>query len=429
MGGWLTQAARRSGRQRGLRIALETAVVAVVAVGVWVVAHHLVLPLWHRFFDLKVYRGAVQWWVSGEPLYSFVRGGTGYGFTYPPFAALGLSPLSLGNWRVQAWLLSAASLVVVVATTWRFLAPVARRAGRPAVFTVALTVPVVVLMDPVRETIAFGQINLLLVALVLADVVAIRRGSRWAGVGTGLAAAVKLTPAIFVVYFALTGRRRPAAVAVGTFAAATAAAFAVSPRTSVDFWTSVLWDTSRVGRVDKTSNQSMLGMIARLTDQTPPRLVWLLLVALVLVLGLWRAVRAYRAGDELVGLVLTGLTGGLISPISWTHHLYWLVPAVVVLVDVAVGRPVAPVWPFRRPRRRAPAGVAAVAITVACCSSVIWYFQYDNGLVHVGGVLGTLGENAFVLIMAALVVLLPARAGEPVRDDEPSADTAVLAAD
>lgn len=409
----LERGTRRPARVRVRRTVLPVFVVAAVAVGAWVLAHHLVRPLWHGWFDLMVYRGAVRSWAAGQPLYSFHRDTATefYGFTYPPFAALVLRPLGLGGWRLWAWLMSAASVAVVVVTTWRFLGPVARRAGWPPVFAVASAIPVVLLMDPVRETISFGQINLYLVALVLLDVVAIRRGWRWAGAGTGIAAAIKLTPAIFLVYFALTRRWRPAAVGGAVFAAATCLAFLVSPHTSVEFWTSTLWDTSRVGHTDKTSNQSLLGLLTRVADPVPARLMWLVLGGALLCLGLRRARRAFAEGDELVGLTLTGLTGILISPISWTHHLFWLVPAVVVLVDVAAGRPTvaAPLLPssdWRRPL----AGLAAAGITAACCSSVIWYFQRDDGLTHVGGALGTVGENAFVLVMLALVVLLPARA-------------------
>jgi alpha-1,2-mannosyltransferase len=392
-------------------------------------------PLWRGLFDLRVYRGAVRWWASGEPLYTFQLGHSGYGFTYPPFAAVALSPLAVVSAPVAAVVLTAASVAVVVVTTWRFLAPVARRAGWPPVLAAALAVPTVLLMDPVRETIAYGQVNLLLVALVLADVVAVRHGRRWAGVGTGLAAAVKLTPAIFVLYLVLTRRWRAAGVAVATATAATATAYLVSPHTSVQFWTATLWETSRIGHVDKTSNQSLLGLLARVAGPTPPRALWALLALAVLVLGLWRAARAHAQGDELVGLVLTGLTACLISPISWTHHLYWLVPAVIVLLDVALGRPVGRLrpWPGRLVRRSAPlaglAGLAAVGITAACCSSVIWFFQRHSGLVHAGSVLGAVGENAFVLVMVLLVALLPARASVPASRPPAGDDATALAAD
>jgi alpha-1,2-mannosyltransferase len=147
---------------------------------------------------------------------------------------------------------------------------------------------------------------------------------------------------------------------------------------------------------------------------------------------MWRATRAYAQGDELVGLVLTGLTGVLISPISWTHHLYWLVPAVIVLVDVSVGRSLRPGRLGSRLGRRgaAPAaGLAAALITIACWSSLVWHFQSNQGLTHPGGVIGTLGENSFVLIMLALLVFLPVRAPAPAGADPADDSTAALAVD
>jgi alpha-1,2-mannosyltransferase len=401
--------------------------VAVACLLLGLIAH----PLWRGLFDLRVYRGAVRWWASGEPLYAFQLGHSGYGFTYPPFAAVALSPLALVGAPVAAVALTAASVTVVVVTTWRFLAPVTRRVGWPPVLATALAVPTVLLMDPVRETIAYGQVNLLLVALVLADVVAVRRGYRWAGAGTGLAAAIKLTPAIFILYLALTRRWRAAWVAVAAAVVATATAVLISPHTSVRYWTVTLWETSRIGHVDRTPDQSLLGLLARIAGPTPSRALWLLLALVVLVLGLWRAARAQAQGDELVGLVLTGLTACLVSPISWTHHLYWLVPAVIVLLDVALGRPITRLrpWPGRRFRRPALlAGLAALGITAACCSSVIWFFQGHSGLTHAASVPGALGENAFVLVMVALVALLPARARGPAPRDAAGDDAAALPA-
>jgi alpha-1,2-mannosyltransferase len=419
-------AVRRPDRP-GIRRIVGWTVVVVAAAGL--VLPRLARPPWH-FFDLLVYRGALQAWAAGEPLYSFTRRHTGYGFTYPPFAGLILAPLAWGRWQVQAVLLTAASVAVVALSTARFVAPVARRAGWPPIVATTAAVAVALLMAPVRETLAFGQINLLLVGLVLADVVAVRRGWRWAGAGTGLAASIKLTPAIFVLYFLVTRRWRPAAVAIGTFLAATLSAALVAPHASLQYWTEALWNGSRIGHIDKTSNQSLLGMLARIAAPTPAHLVWVVLAGVVLVIGMARARRAFAEGDELVGLTLTGLTGTLIAPISWTHHLYWLVPAVVVLTDLARGRTAVPTWPWSRlsPRGTAlTAGIAALVIGTACSSDVIWFFQRDVGLTHAGGLPGMVGENAFVLAMLAVVTLLPARARVPVR--APSDDAATRAAD
>src|SRR4051794_26794931 len=293
-----------------MRTAARVLAVVALAAAVWFDAFHL-SPLfpWHREFDLKVYRGAVQWWLDHRPLYTFHRNKTPYGFTYPPFGALTMLPLAFVSETAALTLQVVGNGLLVVLLTWWLVRPVADRHGLPRWFAVALAVPLVYAMEPVRETIGYGQVNLYLAGLVVLDVVAIHRGWRWAGVGTGLAAAVKLTPGLFVLYFLLTGRRRQAGVALGTFAGATLLAALVAPAASRQFWTSTLFDTARVGRVESAANQSLLGLIARLAGTTNPGTgVWLLGAAAVVGVGMWRAVSAFRAGDEVAGVTLTGLT-------------------------------------------------------------------------------------------------------------------------
>src|SRR3954467_336040 len=276
----------------------ETAAVGVVAgAGGLYLSGAAVLSPWHRFFDLRVYRGAARWWLEGRPLYEFVLPHTSKGFTYPPFAVLVLLPTALGSLTTAEVLFTVVSAVVVIGVTWSLLAPVAQRHGWSRWFVVALAVPLVLAMEPIREALGWGQIGPFLLALVLADVAALRAGRRWAGVGIGLATAIKVTPGLLLVYLLLTGRWRPAAVAVCTFLGATLLGLALRPHDSVEYWTSALWDTARVGAADRTAHQSLMGLLPRLPDPARRRrLVWALLAAAVLVLGLWRGVRAARAG-------------------------------------------------------------------------------------------------------------------------------------
>jgi alpha-1,2-mannosyltransferase len=400
------------------RVVVRVAVVCAISVAGWIVAHQVAKPPWHHFFDLRVYHGAVDWWLGGHPLYSFLLPHTRYGFTYPPFAAVVMTPLAAVSEPVAGILSTVASAGIVGVTTWWLVAPVARRAGWSPWYAAGVALPVIVVSDPIRETIGFGQVNLVIVALVVADVVALRRGGRWAGLGIGLAAAVKLTPAVFVLYLVLTRRWRAAAVAVGAFVAATGLAVAVAPRTSLEFWTQAVWETARVGRLDKTSNQSLLGMLARLADRgEPSQLLWAVLAGGVLIVAMRRAVRAHRQGDELVGITLTGLAGCLVSPISWTHHLYWVVPAAVVLVDVAAGvrlSDTTPWWVRAHQGAVARAAAAAVwAMVAVFWSGLIWYVEPGDGLHHRRDLWGLLGEDTYGLLMIALVFLLPVRALAP----------------
>ncbi len=364
---------------------------------------------WHDFFDLRVYRGAVAWWLDGQELYDFTYGRSPYGFTYPPFAALLVLPMGLLPYPVvAAGHLVLNGAVLAGLTRWLVL-PLARRHGWPLPWAWLWALPLVFVLEPVRETIGFGQVNLLLLALVLADVAALHRGSRWAGVGIGLAAAVKITPGLFVVWLLLTRRWRAARVAVATAAAATLLAAAVAPATSWRFWTGTLWQTERVGRLDKTSNQSLLGALARLADPgDPSRAVWALLAAAALVFVLTRAVRATRAGDDLAGVTLTGLAACLVSPVTWSHHLVWLVPALVVLVDVAAGTPTVPGTP-RPARSRAGAAAPAALTALVLASSSIWFAEAAPGAHHDLGVAGLVVEDLYLLVTLLVVALLPAR--------------------
>ncbi len=305
----------------------------------------------HNFFDLRIYVAAMRWWADGHPLYEYAQPDRVQGhlyFTYPPFTALLLRPFAGLPIGVTIGVLTTGTVLATVVTTWWLVGPVADRHGWPRWYAAGLAVPLVFAIEPSRETITLGQINMLLVVLILADLRygelasrtgrpgAVPRRFRLAGVGIGLATALKLYPGIFILYLLLARRWRAALVAGGTAAGATLLAAAVAPQASWQFWTGALWDTDRVGRTDYTGNQSLLGLISRLVaPDDPSRLVWLPVALAVAGFGLWRAARAAAAGDELTGLALTGLVGALISPITWPHHVYWFVPALVVLVDQA----------------------------------------------------------------------------------------------
>ncbi len=401
-----------------VRVGVLAALVAGVA---WVCT---VVPNdpWHDFFDLRVYRGAAESWLDGQPLYDFTYGRSPYGFTYPTFAALLVLPMGLLPYPVVATGHVLLNLVVLAGLTRWLVVPLARRHGWPLPWAWLWALPLVFLVEPVRETIGFGQVNLFLLALVLADVVALRRGSRFAGVGIGLAAAVKLTPGLFVVWLLLTRRWRAAGVAAGTAAGATLLAAAVAPATSWRFWTETLWQTERVGALDKTSNQSLLGALARLADPgDPPRLVWAVLAAAALAFVLTRAVRVTRAGDDLAGVALTGLAACLVSPVTWSHHLVWLVPALVVLVDVAAGTPPVP-GTSRRAGSRVAAGSLAAVTALVLASSSIWFAEARSGSHHDLGVVGIVVEDLYLLVTLVVVAVLPARR---VRDGRAAARTTV----
>jgi alpha-1,2-mannosyltransferase len=359
---------------RSVRIAVVLA--ATVAVGVFLVT----VPTFREFFDLGVYRGAVRYWlVDGGGLYDFLYQGTEYGFTYPPFAALLLSPLALTSWPVATAISVVVNTAAVVVLLRWYLVPIVRRHGWPLWTSVALVFLAVLVFEPARDTFSFGQVNLVLLVLVCSD---LRRGGA-KGIGIGLAAAIKLTPAVFIGYLVVTRQYRAAAVASGTAAGATLLAFLVAPDTSRQFWTQALWDTDRVGTLWYVSNQSLRGVVARL--DLPPTW-WLIAVAVILVIW-WRGVRRVR--DDATGFAMTGIVACLISPVTWVHHLVWLLPALFLLAGRAL----------RGPGRRGPAVLFAVYVVLS--SSVVWLWWAGA---H--GFLAAIGSNTYVWISVGLLIAL-----------------------
>jgi alpha-1,2-mannosyltransferase len=394
---------RRLLRQPRAQVITLLAAVATVSCILWYRGNP------HRYFDLKIYISAMKWWAAGHPLYDFsqpdpVQGSLG--FTYPPFAAVVMRPLAsipLGASIAVMWLWTAALLSV--AMYW-LLQPIAKRHGWPVWYAVALGITAAALLEPIRQNVLFGQLNLILVGLILGDLLVLGpRHSRWFGVGIGLATAIKLIPGIFIVYLLITRRWRPAGTSVCAAIGATLVAAAVAPRDSWVFWTSALWDTDRVGRTDYAGNQSINGLLSRLdSGGHPNRAVWLVLAALVLGYGLWRARRAAAAGDEVVGLTLVGIVGSLVSPITWPHHLFWFIPAFVVLIDAAVTSA-----GLRRARLVAPLVVGYVTLAIGLV------FIFDSGLdpKWSTGLSGFLLLNWDVLLMAGLLIMLPIRSNAP----------------
>ena len=291
-------------------------------------------PLW----DVQVYAwGGQQVAAGGRALYA---PGAPFSFTYPPFAAVLFAGVPAGAMKL---LLTLASLVALAALGGQSLTAAGIRARPEIVFAVSA---LALLTRPVAYTLYLGEVNLILAALVGADLLRRTDGGWWQGVGTGLAAGIKLTPLIFAAYLVLTGRTRAAATAGVTFALTVAAGFLWLPAASRTFWLAgVFYNQRRIGNPANPSDQSLSGVVARLAGTgASPRLWWLVAVLAAGVAGLAVAVWADRRGYRLAGFLCCAVTGLLVSPFSWTHHWVWAVPLLVWLAGTAWRRRSAAWW-------------------------------------------------------------------------------------
>ncbi|MGC0419601.1 glycosyltransferase 87 family protein [Embleya sp. AB8] len=355
--------------------------------------------------DLKVYRqGGLDVLAGHGELYTIRP--RRLPFTYTPWAGLTFTPLAWLPWgavRVLGVLGNLALLGTAVWLAWGILG----LRGDARVRASALSAAALLWTEPVQENLRFGQINLLLLVLVLTDV-ARPRGARFAGVGVGLAAGLKLTPAIFIPYLLLTGRVREGLTALGVFVGTFAAAFAVLPRECARYWGGLFLDDTRIGLAQFPGNQSVNGAVTRqFGAQSPPGWLWPLLAVLVAAVGMTLAVAAARRGAALAGMGFCALTALLVSPISWTHHWVWALPLVIVLVDRVRRMRSWPAW-------GALAAVFAVAaaypmqrarVSGVLPSGIVWTVPFGDGAeLDLHGWQLVVG-NAYVLVgLAALLV-------------------------
>lgn len=278
----------------------------------------------HRPLDLDVYRTAGRALWHGYDLYGPRVHVRQYGFTYPPFAALLFAVPALLPFAAAEAVLTIASLLSLRVVI-RLSAPYLLRAMRTNGLAL-LAVAALIVCEPVRATLWDGQINLVLGAMVLWDLLA-NPVERSRGVLVGLAAAIKLTPAIFVLYLLMQRRFRTAATAVAAFAAATTLAWLVLPGDSHRFWFHDLLRGSGIGDESKSSN--LYGAFLRAAGRTPATALWLACAIPTLIVGLTLARRVAEGGRPAVALGIVGITGCLVSPVTWTHHWVWCIPWLV----------------------------------------------------------------------------------------------------
>ncbi|MFD9003799.1 glycosyltransferase 87 family protein [Streptomyces sp. NPDC059582] len=354
--------------------------------------------------DLMVYRAEGATVRAGGDLYALRATAAHLPTTYPPFAALLFTPLTLLGTAAIRTLATAGNLVLLVV----FVRLSLRLVGHTRVETVWWAAAAAVWCEPVWTTLRYGQINLLLAVLVLWDL-SRRRADRWAGLGIGLATAVKLTPGLFVVFLLAAGvtsrvrhgraghRLRHACGAAAAFTGATVLAAAVLPYDSWRYWTVMVFRAGRVGHAEETANQALRGLLARFLHIPEPGALWVAAVALVTVGGLAVAVVAELRGQRSWAVIACAVTALLVSPVSWSHHWVWCVPLVLLLGT--------------RGHR-----AAALGTLMVFCSYALWWVPHGLGRpeLHQSGAELTLsalygGAGLLFLVLAGTSLRGPGR--------------------
>jgi alpha-1,2-mannosyltransferase len=315
---------------------LPPTVVAVLLLP-FVIAYSHWWPKAPNTIDLQVYVYAVKDMLVGKDIFLTSTPGWNLFFIYPPVAAVLMTPLAFGPylfWQL-AWTLAGVGA----------MQSVLRRCGVPRGWKLALVGSVaLVAVEPVRTTLGYGQVNTFLMALVVADLL-----PRWPGapqhkrplqgVLVGIAAAIKLTPALFGVFAFLAGKRRAAITAAVSFFVFTGVGYAFLPRNTVEFFGGLSGGDTRTASPLYVGNQSLLGVFYRLVDTSrATTLVGLGVAGIVALLGAIVAVHWWRSGQRVFAVALVGLCTNLASPLSWTHHYVWVLPMGVAVLTAALPR-------------------------------------------------------------------------------------------
>jgi alpha-1,2-mannosyltransferase len=293
-----------------------------------------VVPWRANMVDLGVYRRAASVLLAGGNFYDLPGP---LPFLYPPFAAILAVPLALLPITVAELGWTAAGAVALVAILHRL----GLKGWRLSLASSAL----VYIVQPVVQTLVFGQLGIFLVALVVLDLApgprVFSRRVLPEGVLTAVATAIKLTPAIFVVYLLVVRNFRAFWVAVLTGTFLTLLGFVILPTESYEFWTRLAHGDTGLGReIIYYTNQSVMADILRIFGAgREPAIVGFVLSAVVAVTGAWAAMLWHRLGDVLFAINLCGIAGLLASPVSSLHHFVWVVPLAASLLEQ---RPISP---------------------------------------------------------------------------------------
>ncbi|MFC9968275.1 glycosyltransferase 87 family protein [Nocardia ignorata] len=324
----------RPDRRRGLLLA---AIALFVVSGVIA----FVANWWSGFIDLQVYRNGARVWLDGGDLYGPMPPvlGLGLPFTYPPLAALFFVPLAVMPLVAAEVVVLTTSLLSLAVALWLVLIRVRPEFDRITVLAVVIAgLGAAQFLEPVRQTVNFGQINLILMAAVTVDIL-VRKPFWPRGMLIGIAVSIKLIPAGYLLYFLLRRDWKAAATLVVSAAGAVGVGFLLFPSDSVQYWFHTVTDTGRIGTPYFAGNQSIKGTLYRLgIDSSAATALWILLSALTITLAAVWMYRLIEAGRDVAAMLVNAAAILLVSPVSWSHHWVWVAPALVVAVDLAVRR-------------------------------------------------------------------------------------------
>lgn len=312
---------------------------AALWAGATAIANGAFSPWSPQMIDMDVYRRTADIFLAGGDIYNVPDE---LPFIYPPVAALLSLPFT--------WFELATTQQLWLVVNALFVMAMVHRLGLTGWRLSLASAAAILMIEPLRTTLGFGQVNIVMTALVFLDIVPGPRALDRIGLPRlpqgwliGIATAIKLTPALFAVYLFFSGKVKPALVAFGSFCVATIVGFAFLPQASMTFWTRLLEGDSGINTGLKYfTNQSVIGNYIRFSKENPDQIPseGLLLAVIVGAIGLAAAILWERNGHRTFAVTLCGFTTLMMSPISWSHHFIWFLPLIALaLRDTDLPKP------------------------------------------------------------------------------------------
>lgn len=337
----------------------------------WSALASIGIALGGRSIDLAVYLRAAADVLAGRDPNITPAGELPW--LYPPAAALPFAPLTWLPFDLAAVVLALASLAALARTLHLVLGRLGHTSPTATLVAVALAIAV----EPVTSTLGHGQVNLVIAWLVAEGFLG---GHRWL---IGVAAGIKLTPLVFLLPLVLRRDWRGAALTLAGFAGTVAVGWLVAPTASVTYWGGLFFDPRDKIGIAFATNQSITGALWRIAGEGGVPLLGIALSLAVLALAV--VAQRRHPDDDVLGLWVTGIAGLLVSPISWTHHWVWLLPAVA--------------WLWVHGRRR-----FAIAWGVLMVGWVTWWFPDAGGRAFPLDLLAVAVQNSWAIVAVLTLV-------------------------
>ena len=311
-----------------------------------IILYRQVIPLANlvKYFplnDFSVYIDGAKTVLDGENPYKlkfFDR------YNYSPAATLFFVPLASLPIELSEWLFTILSVVSVWLTvSWilRILDWEPDRVVKWLIFAASLK------MFPVKLTLVLGQINLIVLALIVGSYyfVKIRKRDTVSGILFGLATILKLTPLPLLIYFLLRKKWKAIWWFGATVAALTAAGGLIFGWGLTEYYFKTVLP-SLMGEVTKATvnasymNQSITALMARFGVFGNLNSAIRLGISFILgikVIKIIKAINEEEKTKEFVAFWNLAIIALLFLPVFvWQHHYVFLLPAWIVLLNIAV---------------------------------------------------------------------------------------------